>query len=391
MQAGESHPRSRRALQGWRLAAARSGLLAASISLTLVGLELALRVCSPRIPSATVLGTFFEFDATTGWRGKPLAHGDFVTAAFDTHVTHDEFGWRVARDFQADEESSREAAGVSRRDIWCVGDSMTWGWGVNDGETFVDHLNRNAEPGTRFHNRGVPGYSSVQEYLLLKREFEASRRPDVVIVFFVPNDWDGNLPDDRRDPPQPWVEQRNGVWSWAGLPVEPTMGWPMRNWLTSNSRAFTFLNYHAKLLQQWRHQRSTMQRFNEASHDPTTTEQAALKFVYEQMQRLCHEYDVELVVACGFTPQPELASICQQLDLPLISAAAQRPADYDPHQVTADEALTFANDPHWSKRGHALVAKAVHTELSNSQPQVARRTNRDSRPPTSDRSAHHAR
>jgi len=335
--------------------------------LALLALEIGLRIINPRIPTSTVLSAFFEYDAVTGWRGKPHADGRFVTANFDSSVSHGADGWRrstVAASIDEDADSSQQV-------VWCVGDSMTWGWGVNDGETFVDQLNRQAGPQARFRNLGIPGYSAVQEYLLLKQQFEMGRVPDQVVIFFCGNDWEGNLADPRRDPPQPWAARQGESWTIEGTPVPKSFGWAVRSWLRRSSYAFAFLNYHYKRARQARPSDSTQEQYVPVVYQPTQTEQEAMKFVYENIKALCREHRVELFVATDFWSQPELEQICRELEIPLISAVAQLPAGYDPKSVTRDQALQFATDPHWTVLGHSLVARAVRDGL-DAAPLMAR-------------------
>jgi lysophospholipase L1-like esterase len=83
--------------------------------------------------------------------------------------------------------------------IVALGDSVTFGWGVNDADTFCSQLERQLRartPGLDVDvvNLAVPGYATRQEVALLERNL-AELQPDVVLVGFYAND----LPDTLDD------------------------------------------------------------------------------------------------------------------------------------------------------------------------------------------------
>jgi len=90
---------------------------------------------------------------------------------------------------------------ASRFRVVFVGDSVTFGMGVNDAETFpaqLELLLHTRFPGKDLDviNLGVPGYDTRQEVLLLER-YVASLSPDVVMLGFYTNDVPEALDDDN--------------------------------------------------------------------------------------------------------------------------------------------------------------------------------------------------
>ena len=78
--------------------------------------------------------------------------------------------------------------------IAVIGDSFTFGWGVEESQTFVAQmeqtLNRHSKGAPRYEvmNFGVPGYSTFQEVARFE-ELALDFSPDAVVVFFVENDY----------------------------------------------------------------------------------------------------------------------------------------------------------------------------------------------------------
>ncbi|HXI02872.1 MAG TPA: GDSL-type esterase/lipase family protein [Candidatus Saccharimonadales bacterium] len=97
--------------------------------------------------------------------------------------------------------------------ILCMGDSSTFGWGVEPEDAYPERLRAELErrhPGARIEvvNMGVCGYSSFQGRILLKREGLAYQ-PDLITISYGSNDW--------SRVPEPFDEayERNAGWTGA--------------------------------------------------------------------------------------------------------------------------------------------------------------------------------
>lgn len=108
--------------------------------------------------------------------------------------------------------------------ILTLGDSITFGWGVDESRTFPrrlegilgDALNRPV----RIVNAAVAGYNTEQEYEVLRRYYDVLA-PDAVILVVVSNDDEIAVPPESRptkreerdrSPPEVLTELRNQVW-----------------------------------------------------------------------------------------------------------------------------------------------------------------------------------
>src|SRR5262245_37531482 len=176
----------------------RLGLIVFGVLLACLGLEIVLRIVDAVPEVATPLYKFHENDPYLGWIGKPDVRARYRRPEFDTLVQHDADGWRQAQPPRPTNPRHR---------VLVLGDSFTWGWGVAQGELFTDRLQSRLPPDVAVYNRGLPGFGTAQEYLLLQRELAATHYGTVVLMFFI-NDLDDNI--DGRKGGRPYFELADG-------------------------------------------------------------------------------------------------------------------------------------------------------------------------------------
>lgn len=380
----------------WARRIAKFLLPGTSLLIVLLALEVGMRIAGVSPQTATVLSSFFEYDEQTGWRGKPEAHSQFTTMNFDVAVSHDANGFR-----RSGYELPIETDATSKDPIaWVVGDSGTWGWGVPDGKTYVDLLNRLSDDGTRYRNLGHCGFSSVQQYLLLKSLFEEGKKPKEVVVLFCGNDVSENLDAIDQKPGRAYLDVHGDV---AEIKNYPTLksGWGFLVWMKNNSLAWNHAHFYIRRAQLMRHERNLTAAQVEAkqaterkaaaenskpatdlattSHAPVANAPAAnvaappidplsslpreqivgLRFIYREMRDLCSKHDVKLrIVNEGM---PVVPVICGELGIDCLSLAARLKQHAESPQ--AAEPIAFNNDPHFNELGHQLLGEAIHSEL----------------------------
>lgn len=160
----------------------RSSLIVLGTSLA--ACEIALRICF------AILGMErYEFSATPeGLMWKLRANQDvvrsgpnFLTRSSSYRVTSNSLGLR-----------SPEPRDTSDIRIVCVGDSDTFGQGVNGDETFPFYLERYLSENTRKDfeviNAGISGWSTAQEYIFIRGYLE-QLHPDILILQVNSNDF----------------------------------------------------------------------------------------------------------------------------------------------------------------------------------------------------------
>lgn len=155
-----------------------------STVIALVAAEYVLRILDERIShSESMQPGLIRYDATLGWALSPGWSGRHHHHDFDVGYAIDRRGFRADPAMQGD-----------RPQVAVLGDSFTFGLGVEDAETFVSRLNAGSQRGA-FLNMGVPGYSTDQELLLLRRTFDLEQVDTVMLVVYLANDlFDNTLP-----------------------------------------------------------------------------------------------------------------------------------------------------------------------------------------------------
>ncbi|MEX0330179.1 MAG: SGNH/GDSL hydrolase family protein [Puniceicoccaceae bacterium] len=153
----------------------------------LVGAELFLSWRQDRINNSNRLDPgLIQYDRVLGWKLAPGWKGTHGHHDFEVTYTINEHGFRG--DFpDLSQPKERPRIGV-------LGDSFTFGFGVDDGQTFVDLLQQE-NPDRDWLNLAVPGYSTDQEYLLMRNRGRQLAIDHYLLVIYLGNDFlDNALP-----------------------------------------------------------------------------------------------------------------------------------------------------------------------------------------------------
>ena len=122
-----------------------------------------------------------EFDPMLGYRNKANLHTSFSNLEFSTQIETNSQGFRDNED------------AFSTADLWLVGDSFSFGWGVEK-ENLIDTLVEK-KCGIKIANMSVSGYGTLQEYLLIKNQLlQTNKKPRwIIFLFYRGNDLVENL------------------------------------------------------------------------------------------------------------------------------------------------------------------------------------------------------
>ena len=380
-------PRPIRRSRAWRTVVHR--LLACCLSVMVacaVG-ELALRVGGFSRSYANPFASFHERDPVLGWRGKPHFKARLTQRDYDVVVAHDEYGFRCREE--------RPGTTATRPDVFVLGDSFVWGWGVGQGQLCTDRL-ESLWPGHRVQNLGLCGAGTVQEFAIFETYVRPRLRPgDTVVLAFYGNDFGDNLGRRLNDSLHATVQ--------AGeVRLEPPSGKfcpsKIKDKLKDASYLFNLVTYCTDRCQHrigdwkdawspassaaWRKAQPGDTAPSEGTLADDSPEVRIVEFYLAAFQTACAENRAVLVVA--YVPfqvelgEAELNATALRADPP----AAERQAffrcadalgietiDLLPHFLRAKAAgdcarITFAHDLHWNAEGHALAAQVIAAHLT---------------------------
>jgi hypothetical protein len=140
-------------------------------------------------PNTSARGTLFGNSYRTAMRDSPTLMQS-VLEAQDTEISIDDGGFR-------DSGSLRDAT------VLALGDSMTFGWGVNESECWVDLLEKASQESV--FNLGIRDASPLQEVQLLEHVLRTSGRPPqltrVLWMIYEGNDLEDSYEEGRPENP----------------------------------------------------------------------------------------------------------------------------------------------------------------------------------------------
>ena len=282
---------------------------------------------------------------------------------------HPEFGWRPipgvekrgsewgvdepavmnSQGFREDEIPFAKPDGVRR--IVALGDSFTFGQGVDADERFTDLLEQEFDR-LEVVNLGVCGYGTDQEVRVFE-EVGVRYEPDLVLLtVFLGNDLDDIRHRRHHFWPKPWFRLEDG---------ELTLIRPESDWLTDLRRS----TYLGELVV------SAVQPVEAADElaEPWRSGYSAPLFhaLVARLRRGVEAVGAELVVMFAHAPGQEPEDWARKL---MSRVERSGVATLDTWQViggASNEEGAYLPDGHWSVAGHRLVAESLANELRQRQ------------------------
>jgi lysophospholipase L1-like esterase len=325
----------------------------------LVLLEIGVRIVSPQRNRGICVN---EWDRETGTRLIPGLTGTLSCPEYSIDIAINSRGMR-------DREFPYEKPPGTRR-VLCLGDSFTFGYGVEAGETFAKLLERSlddsAAGGTRWEvlNAGIGSTGTAHQLALY--DTEAHRySPDVVVVCFCPaNDFFDNISSGLYTIEGDTLVRHDAVRTTARGIQRFTRFVPGYRYLSTRSHLLNLVRYRVAAM----NYRELNRKVSQAAKPDSVvaTHNAMTRRLLDAFRRSCARDGSEFVVM--FMPPPrtgdagrwtaEMIAYCDERRIPVLDLAP-------PFEAARREGLQtyYRFEGHWNAAGHAVAARALHDFL----------------------------
>jgi lysophospholipase L1-like esterase len=299
---------------------------------------------------------FWHYHARLGWHHRPGQSGRFAKKQFDTSVTINSRGLRD-REYPLDRVEGKQR-------ILVLGDSFTWGFGVEQEEIFTEVAETQFQH-VEVINAGVSAYSPDQELLWLQDE-GIRYRPDLVLLVLSGNDVWGNhqqvisfvygKPRYRLDV--------DGVLQLENVPVpKPRASVSLRHWLRQRSSIAQLLISaleRVRYRMTARNEKPVTESLGKADRQPFPLTLALIR----EIEQVAAAGGARLAIVTNNIywtrwPDGDYSDFVGQL-----RAAGYPVLDIDSLPEYEKSQLQIPGDRHWNVEGHQLIGRAIQEWIS---------------------------
>lgn len=348
---------------------------------------------------------FWHHDPLLGWAHRPGEAGYQVHPEFRVRVEINELGMR--------DGTYSESPAPGKRRILALGDSFTFGHGVERAEIFHELLEAR-HPDWEILNAGVSGYGTDQQWLYY-RERGRELEPDVVLLVLHANDFLDSGEGIRYGYAKPLFVLENGGLELTGVPVpQSDLSLRFDRFLAERTYLLYRLYHFEEVYEGWKESREEANTSpvsappEPAKKEPapekrpkrTDAEKQARKAAMSEDERRARraarerrrveaarkaallrpsKYDVDLALTEALLDELQAGVRSQGAELFLVSIPmAERPRQnleavtarlgipylaLDDAFAKVREPIRFENDPHWTPLGHEVAATAIERFL----------------------------
>ena len=122
-------------------------------------------------------GNFFTKDSELGYKHLPGKFKVTLNGNYSFNATHLNNSLRITHPLNTYNQSSRKPV------IWILGCSFTYGWSLNDSETYA-WLLQGKLPQYEIVNFGVNGYGTLHSFIQFKEALKQGNKPKVAVIAY---------------------------------------------------------------------------------------------------------------------------------------------------------------------------------------------------------------
>jgi lysophospholipase L1-like esterase len=272
----------------------------------------------------------------------------YVPGDYDVAISTNSAGMRGPREYPVERVPGK-------RRILVLGDSFTFGYGVNDDEVvsavLEDLLNERASASAEVLNLAVSGFGQAEELVTWENRGKAYR-PDVVVLFYFENDIGNNAVSRLYQPGPDGLPVRTGADFLPGSSLQERLfAFPPTRWLFEHSEAWNLVrNRLSSLVQRSLLRQQGLESYSDGSSDAVELTRALLRGLVADIR------------AAGARPVLFVIPDSRRLDsnLPLtereLTALGVTVVDGRGFLTREDY---YARDSHWRPSGHRKAAEQL--------------------------------
>lgn len=318
-------------------------VLAVSTVLGITVLEFAVRALFPWYDPARQVCFYVDPDGVNLGRPHDVIRQRTPKGDYDLFSRFNQYGFRDAKDF----------ALSGRDDIFVLGDSFSFGWGVADGQRYSDRLE--ALLGRKVYNISIPGDLLGYQKLLQYARSRGARVSALVLGLCVENDLRDYSIAGQEQSPVPKKSFSPAKTNWRGF-------------LKSHSAVYLAFSYELQKIPFLRRylEKSGLARDLEGRVNKNVLDEKVLASSLEEIMKILRSVDSSVVLIIPsrmlWTGEHHLEELAvHQRLIELLRGAGAEVVDMRPLMEKGGSPLDyyFKTDPHWNKEGHDLAAQAL--------------------------------
>ena len=312
------------------------------------------------------------YDSQLGWKNKPNTQAVLKRGEHQSQITIDSNGYRsLGTDSEKSNHSKNEGT------VFFIGDSFTFGFGVNDDETFSALLSQKIN--YKVVNAGVAAYGLDQMALSIDSLNASADGSDLLIVgIFVEDFWRSTLSISNSGYPKPFFQIKGKSLVLRNIPVPSLEEQHIFHQQTSNIYDSDRLSQLLSKSYLFRFSKRGVIKFFKllgwtdfTSSDDWVIGKKIIQYIYDSHHRRFSNIVFVLIPPKRWiegTDEPirqSFLNFCTEQSFDCLDLTTPLKAVFHATQEIKD--LYIQDDDHWTRLGHEIAAEEIYKIIENSE------------------------